>query len=164
MIWPLTCDQNAHCVQAGDPIVGPTFSNTSHEGASISLSLNDLFIAFGGPEDDSNTGSVWVYRKSNVSNTWISDNLSKIKGSSGVGASLFGSAVQMSKTGKILVVGGPGDNNDAGRVWIFETNPNPTDQPTMQPSVNLASSASPSQAPEVVVVACVRIKNLPILY
>ncbi|MES2273604.1 MAG: hypothetical protein V4487_05395, partial [Chlamydiota bacterium] len=90
------------------------------QGTSVSLSADGNTLAFGGPGDNNNVGATWIFTRS--SGTWTQQGL-KLTGTGGTGSGATGpfqgTSVSLSADGNTLAVGGSGDNNDSGAVWIF---------------------------------------------
>jgi hypothetical protein len=83
-------------------------------GISVSLDSDGNTLAVGIKGDQSGFGATWIFTR--TLGVWTS--VGKIVAQSGVvGFSLMGSSVSI--RGNILAVGGPGNDGDAGAVWIF---------------------------------------------
>src|SRR5262249_55174028 len=70
----------------------------------------------GGPFDDSGTGAAWVFTRSD--GLW-SQQGNKLIGSGAIGAARQGFSVALSGGGNTAIVGGNGDNSDAGAGWVL---------------------------------------------
>ena len=60
---------------------------------------------------------VWIFVK--IADTWMQQG-SKLTGRDSTVGSLFGHCVSLDDVGDTLVVGGPGDNDNNGAMWIFK--------------------------------------------
>ena len=87
-------------------------------GYSVSLNDNGTTIAIGGPLDSPH-GGVWLYNYNSVTARWVASQV--LTPNNGIGSSQFGSSVSI--YGDTLVIGGPGDDNGIGAVWIFTYSP-----------------------------------------
>jgi hypothetical protein len=114
--------------QEEGPIIGTGATINAYQGYSVALSTDGNTMAVGGYGDDSNIGAVWIYVRSGSS--WIQQG-SKLVGSDAIGGSFQGGSVSLSGDGNTLAVGGYGDDNNIGAVWIFtRTNGTWTQQDT----------------------------------
>lgn len=101
--------------------VGAKFSGTGNIGASYqsfgcSLSADGNTAAIGGYNDNAGVGAVWIFSRESGSWSQIG---AKITGSGTTGAASFGRTLSLSRNGKVLVVGAPGDNANTGAFWIY---------------------------------------------
>jgi len=103
-------------------------SATTHQGTSVSLSFDGNTLAFGGPGDGTNEGSVWVQFRSNSNELFLHQQritatpfLLKSAGSSN--AVYLGNSVSLTSDGNTLAIGGHADYSSnaphTGAVWIF---------------------------------------------
>ena len=86
------------------------------EGASVALSADGDTALIGGPTDSSSVGAAWVFVRSG--SAW-SQQGSKLVGTGAVNSSEQGTGVALSGDGNTALIGGPGDNSDAGAAWVF---------------------------------------------
>jgi hypothetical protein len=86
------------------------------QGFSVALSADGSTAIVGGPSDNSGTGAAWVFTHSG--GVWTQQG-SKLFGGGAVGTAQQGNSVALSADGNIAVVGGPGDNSNAGATWVF---------------------------------------------
>lgn len=95
---------------------------SAYFGTSIRLTdAADAFVA-GGPGDNGDIGAFWVFVRNQ--NSWAQTGLKHIPNGY-TGAPRFGFSVAFSGTeGNTLAVGGPGDDADAGAVWMYVRNGN----------------------------------------
>jgi hypothetical protein len=100
----------------GSKLVGNDAVGNAGQGRSVALSADGNTAILGGCCDNSNAGAVWVYTRSGGIWTQQSD---KLVGSGAVGNAQQGIAVALSADGDTAIVGGPGDNSQAGAVWVY---------------------------------------------
>ncbi len=100
--------------QQGQKLTGGEEGN-SEFGYSVALSEDGDTAVIGGPEDDTATGAVWAFTRSG--GVW-SPQGQKLTGGE-EGNSQFGVYVALSADGNTALIGGPGDNDDAGAAWVF---------------------------------------------
>ena len=84
------------------------------EAVSISADGNTAIVGKTG--DNNDTGAVCIYTRSG--GIWTQQG-PKLTGTGYVGASAQGTSVALSADGNIAIVGGAGDNNNIGAVWVF---------------------------------------------
>jgi hypothetical protein len=101
--------------QQGGKLTGGGETGEGEFGASVALSENGDTALIGGPEDDTATGAVWGFTRSG--GVW-SQQGPKLTGGE-EGNSQFGVLVALSADGDTALIGGPGDNDDAGAAWVF---------------------------------------------
>jgi hypothetical protein len=93
-------------------------------GSSVALSSDGNTALIGGPADESRAGccgpegrgAAWVFIRSGA--TWTQQG-EKLNGGGEIGEGLFGSSVALSAGGDTALIGGPGDNHEAGAAWMF---------------------------------------------
>ncbi len=102
--------------QQGPKLVGTGAVGGAYQGRSVALSADGNTAIVGGYQDDSNTGAAWVFTRSG--GVW-SQQGSKLVGTGAVGQALQGQSVSLSSDGNTAIVGGMGDNSDAGAAWVF---------------------------------------------
>jgi hypothetical protein len=101
--------------QQGSKLTGGGEAGEGEFGSSVALSEDGDTALIGGPEDDTATGAVWVFTRSG--GVW-SQQGPKLTGGE-EGNSQFGVLVALSADGNTALIGGPGDNDDAGAAWVF---------------------------------------------
>jgi hypothetical protein len=87
-------------------------------GFSVALSADGNTALIGGPNDNSYAGAAWVFTRSG--STWTPQG-PKLTGT-GTGATAnaqFGSSVALSADGNTALIGGAGDNTNAGAALVF---------------------------------------------
>jgi uncharacterized protein (TIGR03437 family) len=88
----------------------------AHQGISVALSSDGNTAILGGPGDSNGAGAAFVFTRSG--SVWTQQG-NKLTGAGGTGNAGLGSSVALSADGNTAVVGGSGDNNTAGAVWVF---------------------------------------------
>jgi hypothetical protein len=109
----------AQWIQQGNKLLpeGNTGSTIYH-GYSVALSSDGNTAIVGGIGDDANAGAAWVYTRSG--GIWTLQ--AKLFGSGATVNASQGFSVALSADGNTAIVGGIGDNTNAGAVWIFIRN------------------------------------------
>jgi hypothetical protein len=103
-------------VQQGSKLVGTGATGAALQGISVAMSADGNTAIVGGYSDNSNVGAVWIYRRSGGS--WTQQG-TKLVGTGNTGASQQGTSVALSADGNTALVGGRGDNTNAGATWVF---------------------------------------------
>jgi hypothetical protein len=101
--------------EQGEKLTGTGESGEGEFGYSVALSEDGNTAMIGGPEDDIATGAVWGFARSG--GVW-SQQGQKLTGGE-EGNSQVGVYVALSADGNTALIGGPGDNYDAGAAWVF---------------------------------------------
>jgi hypothetical protein len=125
--------------QQGSKLVGTGAIGSAVQGASVALSGNGNSVIVGGYGDSSNAGASWIFTRS--SGVWTQQG-SKLAGTGTVGAAFQGSSVTLSGDGNTAIVGGYGDNSNAGAAWVF-VQPATTTSSSTQPQTASSTSKSP---------------------
>jgi antibiotic biosynthesis monooxygenase (ABM) superfamily enzyme len=104
--------------QQGGKLVGTGAAGDAQQGFSVALSADGNTAIVGGPGNLqlSGAGATWVFTRSG--GVWTQQG-QKLVGS---GGSLFaeqGTSVALSADGDTAIVGGSGDNGEAGAAWVF---------------------------------------------
>jgi hypothetical protein len=102
--------------QPGSKLVTTDYVGSAYMGQAVSLSADGSTLAVGGYGDDGSIGATWIFKR--AGSTWAQQG-SKLVGTGRSGASLQGSSVSLSSDGNTLAVGGWGDNEQTGAVWVF---------------------------------------------
>jgi gliding motility-associated-like protein len=105
--------------QQGAKLTGTDVIVQSVQGASVSISADGNTAIVGGGADSNNVGAAWVY--SRTAGAWSQQGpkligTGAIYGSNGAAQ---GNAVSLSADGNTAVIGGYGDNNGAGAMWVY---------------------------------------------
>jgi hypothetical protein len=99
----------------------PASLNTiSRIGAGVALSATGNVALIGGPQDNGNGGSVWVYtRPTSASTTWTeAKKIGTPLDEAAPAASEFGNAISLSSDGTTALIGGDNDGS-TGAAWVF---------------------------------------------
>ena len=103
--------------QQGEPLTGTGETGEGNRGASVALSASGNTALVGGPADNSSNGPVWTFVREGIS--WSQSGEKLAKPECQFGAARFGTSVAISASGALALVGGPGDNSNAGAAWVF---------------------------------------------
>ena len=107
----------AQFTQQGPKLVGTGAVGSADQGVSVALSVDGNTAIVGGDLDNSATGAVWVFTRSN--GVWTQQG-PKLVGTGAVGSEKEqGFSIALSADGNTAIVGGFGDNSFAGAVWVF---------------------------------------------
>ena len=110
---------NGVWTQQGNKLVGTGAVNGAsgaREGTSVAISADGNTAIVGGPLDNSGTGAIWVFTRTNGIWTQQGD---KIVSGTASGEALQGWSVALSGDGNTAMAGGIYDFNYAGAAWIF---------------------------------------------
>ena len=102
--------------QQGLKLVGTGATGSAAQGQSVAISADGNTAIVGGPNDNSNAGGAWIFKRSG--STWTQQG-AELVGTGATGAARQGKSVAISGDGTTVIIGGPGDNSNAGAVWIF---------------------------------------------
>jgi hypothetical protein len=115
LIFPVT--GWAQWIQQGNKIFPDNnIGSTIYHGYSVALSSDGNTAIVGGIGDNANAGAAWVYTRSS-GGTWTAE--AKLVGTGAIGSPSQGFSVALSADGNTALVGGIGDNTNAGAVWVF---------------------------------------------
>jgi hypothetical protein len=103
--------------QQGPKLFGSGAVGAAQQGASVALSADGNTAIVGGPGDNSSAGAVWLFTRS--SGVWTPGGTQLPLGTGAVGRAGQGWSVALSADGTTAIVGGRGDNLDAGAAWVF---------------------------------------------
>ena len=101
--------------QQGSKLVGAGAVGAASQGYSVALSADGNTAIVGGRADNADTGAVWIWTRTGI--VWTQQG-SKLVGN-GASGYYQGTSVSLSADGNTAIVGGVGDNNFAGAVWVF---------------------------------------------
>jgi len=102
--------------QQGLKLVGTGATGLAAQGQSVAISADGNTAIVGGPNDNSNVGGAWIFKRSG--STWTQQG-AELVGTGATGAAQQGKSVAISGDGTTVIIGGPGDNSNAGAAWIF---------------------------------------------
>src|SRR5450830_1493655 len=97
--------------QQGPKLVGTGAVGAAYQGDSVSLSADGNTAIVGGYGDNSAAGAAWVWTRSG--GVWTQQG-NKLVGSGAVGNAFQGYSVSLSADGTTALVGGYGDQDNAG--------------------------------------------------
>lgn len=115
-VWIYTRSGSSWSAYGSNPIIGTGNTGAAEMGTSVALSADGTTLAFGGPQNNSAVGAVWVW--TNVAGTWTAQQ-SAILGTGNTGAAQVGNSISLSADGNVMAFGGYQDNSVAGAVWIY---------------------------------------------
>ena len=122
VLCPLIPSAQAQFTQQGSKLVGTGGVGQAIQGTSVAVSADGNTAIVGGPEDNANTGAVWVFTRSGGVWTQQGD---KLVGTGAVGHAEQGFSVAVSGDGNTAIVGGWADTLSAlptprtGAAWVF---------------------------------------------
>jgi hypothetical protein len=102
--------------QQGSKLVGSGAVGSASQGFSVALSADGNTAVIGGFGDNNDAGAAWVFTQ--WGGAWNQQG-SKLVGSGAVGSAVQGLSVALSSDGNTAIIGGDGDNNNAGAAWVF---------------------------------------------
>ena len=106
--------------QTGTKLVGTGAAGSqSYQGAAVALNSAGDVLAVGGSTDNSNKGATWVYQWDGTAWNQMGN---KLVDTTAAGNTYQGGAVALNGAGTVLAVGGTGDNNNQGAVWMYSYN------------------------------------------
>ena len=114
-VWIFTRN-GINWTQQGNKLVGSGGSVSGDQGYSVSLSADGNTAIVGDPADNNFKGAVWLYTRSGI--TWTQQG-PKLVGSGNTNAAQLGKSVSISADGNTAIVGGLGDNDSKGAVWVY---------------------------------------------
>jgi len=114
--WVYTRNSGGVWSQQGVKLVGSGAVGTANQGYSVALSADGNTAIVGGYNDNASAGAVWVYTRSG--SVW-SQQGAKLVGTGALGPVYQGVSVALSANGNTAIVGGDGDNSNAGAAWVW---------------------------------------------
>ena len=128
---------HAQWLQQGNKLLpGGNIGSTIFHGYSVALSSDGNTAIVGGIGDNANAGAAWVYNRSG--GVWTLE--AELFGSGATGNASQGFSVALSADGNTAIVGGIGDNTNAGAAWIFTRSGGVWTQPVSYPHLTLPTS------------------------
>ncbi len=103
-------------VQQGPKLAGMGAVGSARQGVSVSVSADGNTAIVGGLIDNGHAGAAWVLTRSG--GVWTQQG-PKLVGSGAGGCAEQGTSVSLSADGNTAIVGGPGDNSNAGAAWVW---------------------------------------------
>jgi hypothetical protein len=110
---------NGAWAQEGSKLVGTQPSGPSRQGSSVGISADGNTAVVGGFADNSNNGSMWVFKRS--SSVWVQQG-AKVTGSGASGAAKQCTSIGLSSNGTTAALGGPSDASSKGAIWVYVPN------------------------------------------
>jgi hypothetical protein len=101
--------------QQGPRLTAAVESARGHFGAAVALSGDGSTAVIGGPADQSHRGTAWVFTRG--SSGW--SERATLTGPGTTEGVYFGRSVAISEDGGTVAIGGTGDSQYAGAVWVF---------------------------------------------
>ena len=86
-------------------------------GTGLAVSADGQTAVVGAKGDNSNTGAVWIYKKSG--SDWVQDG-NKLVATGATGSAQQGVSVAISADGNTVLVGGFANNGGIGAAWVFK--------------------------------------------
>ncbi len=106
----------AEFIQQGSKLIGTDVVAPTVQAFSVAISADGNTAIVGGYQDNSGAGAAWVSTRSG--GVW-SQQGNKLVGTGAVGVAVQGYSVAISADGNTAIVGGPGDNSNAGAAWVW---------------------------------------------
>lgn len=103
-------------MQQGTKLVGSGATSLANQGSSVSISADGNTAIVGADGDSSNVGAAWIFTRN--AGVWTQQG-TKLVGTGAAGEAWQGTSVALSADGKTAMVGGSGDNQQAGAVWVY---------------------------------------------
>ncbi len=107
---------NGIWTQQGNKLVGTGAVGGAYQGRSVAISADGNTAIVGGNDDNNNAGATWVFTRSG--GVWTQQG-SKLVGTDAIGLANQGWSGSLSADGNTAIVGGFGDNDGVGAVWVF---------------------------------------------
>jgi hypothetical protein len=114
-VWIFTRNGSAWS-QQGSKQVGANSTAASRQGSAVALSADGNIAVWGGFGDSTNTGAMWVYKR--TGNIWEQKG-SKLIGSGASGPARQGTSIALCANGHTAMLGGSSDASNSGAVWVF---------------------------------------------
>ena len=115
--WVFARDGEGTWSQQGNKLFGASATGGANQGTEVAISSDGNTAVIGGPSDDGGDGAAWIFTRSGA--TWTQQG-GKLFGTGIAGDDTNeGSAVAISGDGNTVLIGGPGDNSNAGAFWTF---------------------------------------------
>jgi hypothetical protein len=102
--------------QQSNKLVGTDAVGNAAHGVSVALSDDGNTAIVGGLADNWTTGAAWVFTRNG--SAWTQQG-SKLVGTGAVGSAGQGVSVALCGDGNTAIVGGLGDNQNAGAAWVY---------------------------------------------
>lgn len=111
--------------QVGSKITCTGNSGNATFGSSVSINALGTVAAVAGVNDNSEVGSIWIFRK--INNLWIQEGNKLVGAGNGAPgpAPQQGVSIALSADASTVIVGGWRHNNMVGGAWVFEQKTSP---------------------------------------
>jgi hypothetical protein len=102
-------------VVQGEKLLPNDATGDSHVGRGVAMSDDGDVALVGGPHDNSETGSAWVFVREGTA--WTQQ--ARLSAAPAGASNFFGRAVALSADGTTALVGDPGNAGGKGAAWVF---------------------------------------------
>jgi hypothetical protein len=102
--------------QQGNKLLGIGNAGQARQGIAVCLSGDGNTAMVGGYSDNNYEGAVWVYTREG--GVW-SQQGNKLIGLGNIGSAWQGNAVSLSADGNTALIGGYGDDDSQGAIWVY---------------------------------------------
>jgi hypothetical protein len=102
--------------QQGSKLIGTGAVGSAMQGWSVAIAGDGATAIVGGPGDNANVGTAWVYTRN--LGVWSRQG-SELAATGAAGAAYLGWSVAISGDGNVAIVGGPRDGSGAGAAWVY---------------------------------------------
>jgi hypothetical protein len=116
--WVFTRIGNAW-TQQGGKLAGSGAVGNAFQGSSVAMATDGNTAIIGGTNDNNGAGAAWVFTR--IGGVWTQQG-GRLVGTGAVGNAFQGFSVSISGDSNTAIVGGYGDNNNAGAAWVFSWN------------------------------------------
>jgi hypothetical protein len=114
-------------IQQGSKLVGTGGTTQAWQGYSVSLSADGNTAVVGGNNDNNLAGAAWVFTDSGSGNIGVRSfgggsvwaQQARLVGTQAAGAARQGNSVSLSADGRVITVGGSGDDSNKGAIWVY---------------------------------------------
>ena len=110
---------NSQWIQQGSKLTASDAASDSNQGISVAISSDGSTLIEGGWHDNNLIGAAWIFIRNG--SAWVQQG-TKLVGTGSVEFPEQGFSVAISLDGNTAVIGGNGDNNSVGAIWVFTRN------------------------------------------
>jgi hypothetical protein len=132
--WVFALNDTSSWIQQGPKLTPLDATSQAAFGSWVALDDVGNVSVIGGSLGSSDVGAAWVFKYDSQLRAWFQDD-AKLVASDSIGGSHQGIGVAISGDGKIILIGGDGDDSDIGATWVFVDEKTQTTQPT-SPTLN----------------------------
>jgi hypothetical protein len=136
--------------QQGAKLTGAGETGAGYFGDAVALSADGSTALIGGARDDEHRGAAWLLARagSGAGAAWAQQGEKLTGGAEESGSGEFGWGVALTPGGSTALVGGSGDGDSAGAVWVFGDEPPPPEPPPSgSPSGGATSTSTGTPTP-----------------